>query len=115
MGSWSFAGRPPWEVSSELTAAAHPSLGDSDRSKIGRSVVRQVSIYMVELLGYFPSVHVKIYELVPTHKLAQDVNLPSSGVAQRACWPVFQSQPALRFNPSEELAGLVIEIETLRR
>ena len=68
---------------------------------------------MVELLGYFPSVHIEIYELVPTHKLAQDVNLPSSGVAQRACCPVFQSQPALRFNPSAELAGLVIEIESL--
>jgi hypothetical protein len=66
---------------------------------------------MVDLFRH-PPIHIKEYQLVPTHNLAQDRYLPSPAVTQTACGPSLSSYTVLSFYLSEELAGIVVKLES---
>ena len=66
---------------------------------------------MVDLFRHTP-IHIKKYQPVPTHFLAQDGYLPPTAVTQTACGLSLSSYMVLSFYLSEELAGIVVKLES---
>jgi hypothetical protein len=66
---------------------------------------------MVDLFRHMP-VRIQEYQPVPKHYLAQDGYLPPPAVTQTACGLSLSSYTVLSFYLSEELAGIVVQLES---